>query len=80
MDSEVDWLTGRVQRVVNSGTQSGWRSVASEVPQGFMLGLVLSNIFTDDMDIGVESSFSKFADDTKLGGVAGTPEGCTTIQ
>ena len=29
-----NWLTGRAQRVVNSGTESGWRPVNSNVPLG----------------------------------------------
>lgn len=53
---------------------------ASEVPQGFVLSLVLFKIFMNDLDEGIDYTLSKFADYSKLRRLADTPEGCTAIQ
>ena len=61
-----DWLSERKQRVVINGKSSTWRDVLSGVPQGSVLGPILSIIYVNDIDDDLTCKISKFADDTKI--------------
>jgi len=48
-------------------------------PRGQYLAVLFSFLISD-LDEELECTLSEFADDTKLGGVVDTPEGCAAIQ
>ena len=62
----IEFLTGRVQRVVVDGQYSAWRNVVSGVPQGSVLGPLLFILYTHDMWFGLENMLVAYADDATL--------------
>ncbi|PKU48790.1 pol- hypothetical protein [Limosa lapponica baueri] len=54
--------------------------ISSKIASRLTWGLALFNIFTVDMDSGIECTHSKFADNTKLSGVVDTLKGREAIQ
>ncbi|RMC06934.1 hypothetical protein DUI87_16385 [Hirundo rustica rustica] len=61
-----NWLHGRAQTVLVNGAASSWGQAPVVSLRGLCWGQFCS-IIIDDMDEGIESLISKFADDTKLG-------------
>ena len=63
-----------------NGSFSEWQAVASGVPQGSVLGPQLFIIYINDLEEGIRSNTSKFADDTKLGGSVNCEEDVRRLQ
>ncbi|CAM5131339.1 unnamed protein product [Natator depressus] len=74
-----NWLKDREQRVGINSEFSEWRGVTSGVPQGSVLGPILSNLFINDLEKWVNSEVAKFADDTKLLKIVKTKADCEEL-
>ncbi|GAB0178766.1 mitochondrial enolase superfamily member 1 [Grus japonensis] len=73
-------LDGHVLLVIVNGLTSKCKPVMSAVLQGSVLGPILFNLFTNDIDSGIEGALCSFADDTKLSGAIDMLEGRDAIQ
>ena len=70
------WLSGRRQKVIINGVTSEWTAVTSGVPQCSVLGPLLFLICINDLDNGLISRVSKFADDSN----AADPEAVRNLK
>jgi len=75
-----NWLNVGAPGGIVNGATSGWQPATSSVPQGSILGLVLFDIFNNDLEGGVECTLCKFTDNVKLGGAGDSHEGQNTLQ
>ena len=75
-----NWLDDRRQTLVVEVCFSNWRPVTSGVPQGSVLGPLLFVIYINDLDENLGGTVSKFADDTKIGGIMDSEESYLGLQ
>jgi hypothetical protein len=76
----TNWLTDRRQMVQIGNKKSNWIDITSGVPQGSVLGPALFVIYINDIDEGLISKISKFADDTKLCSIVNNEEGANILR
>jgi len=74
-----DYLSGRSQRVVLSGTYSEVLPICSGVPQGSILGPLLFLVYINDIVEDINSTIRLFADDTSLYIIVDEPHASANI-
>ncbi|KAJ7421147.1 rna-directed dna polymerase from mobile element jockey-like [Willisornis vidua] len=74
------WLDDCAQRIVVIAITISWQLVTSGVPPGSMLRPVPFSIFVDNLDKGIECTFCKFTDETKLGRSVHLLDGGNALQ
>ena len=65
-DLLVNYLSGRLQRVILNGQTSSWRPILAGVLQGSILGPFLFLIYINDLPSRLKSNDKLFADDTSV--------------
>ena len=66
LNTIIDFLSFRKQRVVLNGQVSQWTIIEAGVPQGSILGPLLFFIYINDLSDDLSTNAKLFADDTSL--------------
>ena len=66
MNTIIDFLSFRKQRVVLNGQVSQWTSIEGGVPEGSILGPLLFFIYINDLSDDLSTNAKLFAGDTSL--------------
>ena len=74
------WITSRTQTVVVNGESSSEVHVASGVPQGTVLGLLMFLLYSNEIGDGLTSRIKLFADDCLLFKEIKTKEDADSLQ
>ena len=71
----LSYLNNRKQSVKVKGIRSNLQLMTNGVPQGSVLGLILFNIFKNDLSYVLQSDHHNFADDNTISSISDTVSG-----